>query len=112
MATQTPHRSAHDDTQRARLTLDIDAELHLRLKIAAAQQHQTMREYVEELLRAALPAVDHQTPAAEQGEQHTVSQAALENLLRTREAIMRGRTFSNTVDLLRADRDEREGRLG
>ncbi len=56
------------NTQRVRLTIDIDPVLHTRLNVAAAQEHVTMREYVEGLLRQALPDIPELTHAPQSGE--------------------------------------------
>ena len=55
MATQTERTDAEREREhegkRARLTLDLDPALHMRIKMAAAQQRLSMREYIERILR-------------------------------------------------------------
>ncbi|HEU5439344.1 MAG TPA: toxin-antitoxin system HicB family antitoxin [Ktedonobacterales bacterium] len=59
MATQTERTDAEREREhegkRARLTLDLDPALHMRIKMAAAQQRLSMREYIERILREAVP---------------------------------------------------------
>ena len=107
MTTQTGSR----EDKRIRLTIDIDPDLHTRLKIAAAQAHISMREIVEILLRESLPSA---VPGSQMSKESAglISSASLEHLLRTRAEIMRDRHFSDdSVDLLREAREEREEQL-
>jgi HicB-like protein involved in pilus formation len=59
MTTQTEQaedeREHGREGKRARLTLDLDPALHMRIKIAAAQQRLSMREYIERILREVVP---------------------------------------------------------
>lgn len=92
--------------KRARLTLDIDSQLHLQLKIAAAQAHLSMRKFTERLLENALL-----TPASTEGH-HPATQEGLNRLLEARAAIMRGRHFTDdSTDLLHEAREERLNQL-
>jgi len=54
-------------TERARLTLDLDPELHGRLKVIAARKRTTMRQYCVE-------AIEHRI-AEERGEYLTAEEA-------------------------------------
>lgn len=105
---------AHDDVtreqkeKRARLTLDIDSELHLRIKLAAAQQHLSMRDYVEHILLAAVPPL----PAHERLQQRRPMSPEVIALLRTtRHAVSEGRILPDSTDLIRRMREERSDHL-
>lgn len=108
-AEQTMH--AGETRRRARVTLDLDPDLHLRLKIAAAQERTSMREYAEHVLQASVPTVAQLTRAADTA-RHPATQEGLERLLQTRERIMHGRRFAeDSADLLHEAREERQSRL-
>jgi len=105
---------AHDDGtrghegKRARLTLDIDPELHLRIKLTAAQQHLSMRDYVERILLAAVPPL----PANERLQQRRPMSSDVIALLReTRQMVSEGRTLPDSTDLIRRMREERSEHL-
>ena len=100
----------HDDVtreqegKRARLTLDIEPELHLRIKLAAAQQYLSMRDYVERILLAAVPPL----PANERLQQRRPMSPDVIALLReTRHAVSEGRTLPDSTDLIHRMREER-----
>ena len=122
--------------RRARLSIDVEPELHRRIKGAAAARDLSVREYVEAILRRALEAEAQGEDAAEQAvwsilparglaqdvEQdatadHPLTRAeqergwqALEKLERLdRELLDRrsGRPFSPSWELLDQARDER-----
>jgi len=87
--------------KRPRLIIDISPELRRRIKIAAAQKDLSIREYVEDILDQAVPS--------EKREQGRLNSAAIEDLLKTREEIMRahpGQVF-DSVETLHQLREER-----
>lgn len=90
-----------------RLTLDLDPELYQRVKLAAAQQHIPMRALIERILQGALPSVALLTRFPEE-RLRPISQESLARLASAREAMMRGRQFTDSsVDLIREAREER-----
>lgn len=100
------HRSeprASRGGKRSRLMIDISPELRRRIKVAAAQRDLSMREYVEQLLEAAVP---EEARAPEQG-RHPMTRERFEQLLKAREAINQGQTFSDSVEIIRQMREER-----
>jgi hypothetical protein len=98
---------AKSGVRRARLTIDLDPELHMRLKMAAAANGVSMRELVECLLLQTLPAMPHRRRIPLE-QRRPISQGALEQMERTREQVMRGRVFADdAADLLREAREER-----
>lgn len=109
MATQLDRekRARGQDKRRSRLTLDIDADLHARLKIAAVQAGIPMREYVEELFEAALPKQESETLM----ERKPISRDVLRWLPQARKAISRGRTLSDSAEIVRSMREERTEHL-
>lgn len=89
--------------KRTRLTIDVDPELFLHIKVAAAQNHVTIREYVERVLERFVVS----TTSLPQERRRPVTEATLERLLRTRAAVMRGRRFTDdSADLLHEAREE------
>src|SRR6266480_719657 len=87
--------------KRPRLIIDISPELRRRIKIAAAQKDLSIREYVEDILDQAVPS--------EKRERGRLNSAAIEDLLKTREEIMRahpGQVF-DSVETLHQLREER-----
>jgi hypothetical protein len=108
MATQ---RQFSDDQRRLpgkrpRLMIDISPELRRRIKIAAAQKELSIREYVEDILERVVPP---ETNFLEKRERGQLNNAAIEDLLKTREEIMRahpGQVF-DSVETLHQIREER-----
>lgn len=99
--------------QRARLTLDITPEMRRRIRLAAAQRDLTIREYVERILDEALPPLRELEALEAVGRPlEPISRAALDQLLATREQIMRGRRFTDdSTELLNEAREERTADL-
>lgn len=96
----------YDDEQTDGLFINLVPELRRRLKLAAAQQGLSLREYVERLLEQAVPSEETPPQIRSSG----LNRAAVENLLRTREAIMRahpGQVFEDSAETLRQIREER-----
>ncbi len=107
MATHIENTTAGRRPQRARLTLDIDRALHTRIRLAAFREGTSMREYIERILAQAVPE-----PAAEgEDELHPMAPDALERLQATREAISRGRVFSDSTEIVRQMREDRSRHL-
>jgi hypothetical protein len=92
---------ARNGTRRSRLTLDLDPELHLRMKIAAAQARLSMREYVEQMLREHVPSLPQQA----QPQHRPIASDVLERLARTRQEISGGRVLSDATEIIRRMRD-------
>jgi hypothetical protein len=88
--------------RRSRLTLDLDPELHLRIKVAAARQGLSMREYLERMLRENVPTLPQQTPP----DRHPISPDVLGMLRRTREEVSGGRILPDSTPIVRQMRDE------
>jgi len=92
--------------KRPRLMIDISPELRRRIKVAAAQKDRSIREYIEDILEHAVPP---ETSFLEKRERGQLNSAAIEDLLKTREEIMRahpGQVF-DSVETLRQIREER-----
>jgi hypothetical protein len=92
-------------TERKRLTLDLDPELHLRIKIAAAQAHLSMREYLEEILRQTVPLAPREIGVVRQSMPVTAPDI-FARLARTRRALSGGRMVSDSTEIIRRMRDE------
>lgn len=102
---------AGNDGKKARITLDLPLELHLRLKLFSALTHESMREVIEASLEQKLPPLEDLSAANLPTLEHMVpaSQANAARLRATRERIMRGRRFeTNSATLLREARAENE----
>lgn len=93
---------ASTGTHRSRLTLDLDPELHLRVKIAAAHAGLSMREYLERILRESVPALVRNA----RPEGRPISPDVLEMLRRTREEVSQGRILPDSTEIVRQMRDE------
>src|SRR6266568_9363305 len=105
MATQRQY-SDNLPGKRPRLMIDISPELRRRIKIAAAQKDLSIREYVEDILDQAVPP---EKSLLEKRERGRLNSAAIDDLLKTREEIMRahpGQVF-DSVETLRQLREER-----
>src|SRR6266704_5648665 len=92
--------------KRPRLMIDISPELRRRIKIAAAQKDLSIREYVEDILEQTVPP---ENSFLEKRERGRLNSAAIEDLLKTREEIMRahpGLVF-DSVETLHQLREER-----
>lgn len=92
--------------KRPRLMIDISPELRRRIKIAAAQNDVSIREYVEDILEKVVP---QEANARQKRERGRLNSAAIEDLLKTREEIMRahpGEVF-DSAETLHEIREER-----
>jgi hypothetical protein len=101
----TAHESdlnSSDMARRSRLTLDLDPELHLRIKIAAAHARLSMREYLEQMLREIVPPL----PSQGRLQGRPISPDVLEMLRRTREEVSGGRILPDSTEIVRRMRDE------
>jgi hypothetical protein len=94
--------SAGSAGRRSRLTLDLDPELHLRIKIAAAHAGLSMREYLEQMLRESVPELPLNMRPTGSGPAPDI----LERLARTRRVLSGGRTVSDSTEIVRQMRDE------
>lgn len=105
MTTQSEQERIPPAAKPARLTLDIDPELHLRIKIAATQAHLSMREYIERILRAAVPQQPQQaTPLPQHW--RPISRETVERLRQTLDSITDGRVISDSTPIIRYWREE------
>jgi hypothetical protein len=114
MARQSQYSDDHNKlpVKRPRLMIDISPELRRRIKIAAAKQDLSIREYVESILDQAVPSED---PHTKKLLPHAVRPESLQRLLRTREQIIherQGRPFTDSTELIRQMREERSEYLG
>lgn len=92
--------------KRPRLMIDISPELRRRIKIAAAQKDLSVNEYVGRILEEVIP---RETNLLEKRERSRLNSAAIEDLLKTREEVMRahpGEVF-DSVETLHHIREER-----
>jgi predicted metal-dependent RNase len=92
--------------KRLRLMIDISPELRRRIKVAAAQKDLSVNEYVGRILEEVIP---RETNLLENRERGRLNSAAIEDLLKTREEIMRahpGEVF-DSVETLHQVREER-----
>ncbi len=108
MAMQRQYSDEHNKLpgKRPRLMIDISPELRRRIKIAAAQKDLSIREYVEEILEQVVPS---ETSLLEKRARGRLNSAAIEDLLKTREEIMRahpGQVY-DSVETLHQLREER-----
>jgi hypothetical protein len=87
--------------KRSRLTLHLDPDLHLRIKIASVQARLSMREYVEQMLREHVPSLPQQA----QPQRRPIASDVLERLARTRQEISGGRVLSDSTEIIRRMRD-------
>lgn len=95
-------------TTRTRLTIDVTPELRRRIKMAAAARDLSVRQYVVELLEENV----REGPAVRTLKGRLVTGAMIEELDRTREAVMRGRVFSDdSADLINEARAQRSEEL-
>lgn len=101
--------TGNQHTKRTRLMIDISPELRRRIKIAAARDDLSIKDYVEHILEQAVPA-----EATEQI-RRPITREALEELDKVREAIKRnlppGYVFEDSVETLRQLREERTRQL-
>lgn len=105
MATQ---RQSHQGKKRTRIMVDVTPDLRRRVKIAAAEQDVSVRDYVVQILEQAL--ADGRSPRTDRG--NPVTAEAVERLAATRDLILQGRTFTDdSADLIRQAREERDAEL-
>lgn len=117
--------------RRARLSIDVDPELRRRIKIAAAEQDLSVRDFVERILRQAIqgdvpsgggsaqmarsPHVD-QPPMRDRltPEEQARGRRALAELERLNEELLQqrsGRPFPSSWEMINEARDERTRQL-
>ncbi|HEX6817411.1 MAG TPA: hypothetical protein VF120_03490 [Ktedonobacterales bacterium] len=90
---------------RKRLTVDLDPELHLRIKIAAAKANLSMRDYLEEILNEAVPPSPESVSVVRRSTPITAPNI-FERLAKTRQALSGGRVVSDSTEIIRRMRDE------
>ena len=89
--------------KRARLMVDITPELRRRIKVAAAEQDISMREYVERLLEVAMHM--EAPPAAPQ--RRSLASEIVTELRQVRDQISQGRRFTDPALVIERMREER-----
>jgi DNA-binding LacI/PurR family transcriptional regulator len=97
--------AAQNQSTRPRLMIDISPELRYRIKVAAAQNDMSIREYIEQILDQAVP----QITTSEQ-EHRPMTQEAFDRLLQFHEQVKQnhqGQTFEDSTELIRQMREER-----
>lgn len=92
--------------KRLQLVIDISPELRRRIKIAAAQKDLSVNEYVGRILEEVIP---RETNLLEKRERGRLNSAAIEDLLKTREEVMRAHPEEvfDSVETLHQVREER-----
>ncbi len=106
MQSQYSNNQKRHPGKRPRLMIDISPELRRRIKVAAAQKDLSVNEYVGRILEEAVPPETNFFLKRERGQ---LNSAAIEDLLKTREEIMRahpGQVF-DSVETLHQLREER-----
>lgn len=94
--------------KRLRLTIDVPPELRRRIKIAAAERDQSIRDYMVAILEGAVPREERRT--TERG--RVVTTAMIDRLRQLKEETMQGRTFSvDSAELIEQARAERTEEL-
>jgi hypothetical protein len=95
---------------RPRLMIDISPELRRRIRIAAAQNDLSIREYIERILEQTVPG-EANLP---QREPRRVTQEAIDRLRQIREQIRQKHpdtVFTDSAEIIRQMRDERSEHL-
>jgi len=98
--------TGNQQTKRTRLIVDISPDLRRRIKIAAAKDDRSIKDYIEHILEQAVPADASQSERV----RRPVTREAFESLMETREAIKRahpGVAFGDSAEDLRQMRQER-----
>ena len=98
-----------DDNQTDDIIINVVPELRRRIKLAAAQSHLSVQEYVERLLEQAVPP--ETMPMQRTGR---LNRAAVDKLLRTREEIRRAhpnQVFEDSSELIHEAHEERAREL-
>lgn len=107
MATETESTLANQENTRVRLTVDISPEMRRRIKIAAARNNLTIRQYVERILEAVVPQ-ESEPDKVELPKHGYPTMEAIQQLFATADRIMRGRVFTDSsADIIRESREER-----
>jgi predicted metal-dependent RNase len=105
---QRPNDQPGQASKRTRLMIDISPDLRRRIKIAAARQDLSMKDYVERILEQVVPA---ETPRIQR---RPINKEAVERLDKFREELMRahpGETFGDSAEEVRQMREERARHL-
>lgn len=104
MATHTEETTAAQHPRRARLTLDIDRALHMRIRLAAFREGVSMREYIERILDKTVPSAQ----ASEWTERRPITPDVVERL---RAELLQQPMQPDSTDLIRRMREERSEHL-
>jgi HicB family len=97
------------NSAKKRITIDISSELEIRIAEAAEQQKISINQYLENVLREAVP-----TRPESQRVRRPITPENVEKLMQIRDRILQehsGQSFENSVELLRQEREEREKEL-
>lgn len=105
------NQPANQPKKRTRIMIDVSPELRRRIKLAAAREDVTIREYLERILEAAVPATerDAEQPA------RPLTWDAVNQLRAIQETISRahpGVIYEDSADVVQRMREERAEPLG
>ncbi len=107
---QRPNDQPGQASKRTRLMIDISPDLRRRIKIAAARQDLSMKDYVERILEQVVPA-DASTAGLPR---RPLTREAVEKLFALSDEIARahpGETFGDSAEEIRQMREERTRHL-
>lgn len=107
---QQPNHLTNQGNKRTRLMIDISPDLRRRIKIAAARQDLSVKDYVERILEQAVPAEAPKTGLP----RRPVTRETLEHFDKVREALMRAHpdlAFGDSAEDIRQMREERDRHL-
>lgn len=104
----TDQEPADPVSEAVHLTLAISPDLYRRIAVAAAQNGLSLHSYLKRIIEEGVS----QGASSAQRARRPVSREGIERLLRTREAVMQGRRFTDSsADLIREAREERMEQL-
>lgn len=92
--------------KRTRIMIDVSPELRRRIKLAAAREDVTIREYLERIIEEAVPMA----PAEQQPEYAPISKEYVEGLRQFQQYLAQkypGVIFEDSADVVRRMREER-----
>ena|ERR1700730_6170092 len=93
-------------------TLGLSSQLRERIRVAARENGQSVKEYVNQILKQTVPSeesLDNKEQIVEQGGR-PITREAIERLRHIREQIMQdrqGKPFEDSTELIRQMREER-----
>ncbi len=92
--------------KRVRITIDVTPELRRKIRIAAAENDQSVGEYLGNILEQVVP----ETGTTDEEEEHPLTPDFLEQVYRVREAVIKdskGEPFEDSTEIIRQMREER-----